>query len=84
MAFTFTDESNIHRRLPVVAGGGAAVSARKLAASLWQMAATTNCGEDVRWKCGLSDGLGFEVLLILLFFYIFQFLVNQLEEGTVV
>ncbi|KAI3466572.1 hypothetical protein Pfo_023235 [Paulownia fortunei] len=44
------------------AGGGvrATVSARKLAASLWQLAATTNCSGDVRWQCGLSDRLGFE------------------------
>lgn len=50
-----------------VGGGGgavAAVSARKLAASLWQLAATTNGDGSVRWQCGLSfDRLGFEVLL---------------------
>ncbi|KAI3456451.1 hypothetical protein Pfo_013114 [Paulownia fortunei] len=45
------------------AGGGAvaAVSARKLAASLWQLAATTNGSGSVRWQCGLLfDRLGFE------------------------
>lgn len=48
-----------------VGGGvGATVSARKLAAALWQLAATTNCSGDVRWQCGLSDGLGFEVCCV--------------------
>ncbi|KAK6133296.1 hypothetical protein DH2020_032959 [Rehmannia glutinosa] len=49
-----------HRR-GSAGGVPAAVSARRLAASLWQLAAITNCSGDVRWQCGLfGDRLGFE------------------------
>ncbi|KAK6124461.1 hypothetical protein DH2020_041791 [Rehmannia glutinosa] len=49
------DRSRGHR-----GGAVAAVSARKLAASLWQLAVTTNGGGSVRWRSGLFDRLGFE------------------------
>ncbi|KAK6154647.1 hypothetical protein DH2020_008895 [Rehmannia glutinosa] len=53
-----------HRR-GSAGGVPAAVSARRLAASLWQLAAITNCSGDVRWQCGLfGDRLGFEVYIL--------------------
>ncbi|KAL0398762.1 UNVERIFIED_CONTAM: hypothetical protein Sradi_2219500 [Sesamum radiatum] len=38
----------------------AAVSARKLAASLWRVSGTNSGGGSVRWQCGLFDRLRFE------------------------
>lgn len=42
--------------------GGGAVSARKLAASMWKLAATTGGSGNLRWRRGLSDRLQFEVI----------------------